>query len=77
MQTEARLLREKVDPLIQRLFGARSEKLDREQLLPDATFRNYNDRKNVATQSTALFPAATDRQCKDNGTMRVAYKLTA
>ena len=33
MQTEARLLREKVDALIQRLFGAQSEKLDRAQLL--------------------------------------------
>jgi hypothetical protein len=30
---ENKLLREKVDALIQRIFGAQSEKLDREQLL--------------------------------------------
>ena len=33
MRTENKLLREKIDALIQRLFGAQSEKLDREQLL--------------------------------------------
>jgi hypothetical protein len=32
-RTEIKLLREKVDALIQTLFGAQSEKLDREQLL--------------------------------------------
>ena len=30
---ENKLLREKVDALIQRIFGAQSEKMDREQLL--------------------------------------------
>ena len=33
LRTEARLLREKIAALLQRLFGAQSEKLDREQLL--------------------------------------------
>ena len=32
-RTEIKLLREKVDALIQRIFGAQSEKLDRKRLL--------------------------------------------
>ena len=33
LRTETRLLREKIAALLQRIFGAQSEKLDREQLL--------------------------------------------
>ena len=33
LRTENKLLREKVEALIRRLFGAQSEKVDREQLL--------------------------------------------
>jgi hypothetical protein len=33
LRTETRLLREKIAALLARLFGAQSEKLDREQLL--------------------------------------------
>jgi chromosome segregation ATPase len=33
LRTENKLLREKIEALIRRLFGAQSEKLDREQLL--------------------------------------------
>ena len=33
LRTETRLLREKIAALLQRLFGAQSEKMDREQLL--------------------------------------------
>jgi GTP cyclohydrolase I len=39
LRTENKLLREKIEALIRRIFGAQSEKLDREQLLMTAQKR--------------------------------------